>query len=433
MGEINRGEVSLTLQGGMNYDTYESLETIPISLASGDIIHVSDVANVTMAEQSMSSISRYNGMDNISLSVSKNQSANTIDVCNQVVSVVDDLNRQGLGLAITITGNSGETIYENIMNVVQSLVLGLALAMLVLVAFLGDWRAAFIVAISMPLSVFAALVLMAAFGMTINIMSLGGLVVGIGMMVDNSIVVLDSCFKEQDGIKSYDQVAVEGANLVNSAIIASTVTTIVVFLPISLMNGMSGQLFKEVGFTIVFSLTASLISALTMVPLLFARMRPREKKDSWVNRRLHGLERAYKRLLTTALNHKLTVIIIAVVLLAGTFVMFTRIDMELMPSSDEGSISISVTTKTGLDIDATDAIMTEVEEIVAAQEDVESYSMRATAGPPASPSTSRTTVASPPTTSSPSCARRPPASTTRRSRSRSRARCPSAAGAYRSI
>ena len=359
----------------MNYDTYESLETIPISLASGDIIHVSDVANVTMAEQSMSSISRYNGMDNISLSVSKNQSANTIDVCNQVVSVVDDLNRQGLGLAITITSNSGETIYENIMNVVQSLVLGLALAMLVLVAFLGDWRAAFIVAISMPLSVFAALVLMAAFGMTINIMSLGGLVVGIGMMVDNSIVVLDSCFKEQDGIKSYDQVAVEGANLVNSAIIASTVTTIVVFLPISLMNGMSGQLFKEVGFTIVFSLTASLISALTMVPLLFARMRPREKKDSWVNRRLHSLERAYKRLLTTALNHKLTVIIIAVVLLAGTFVMFTRIDMELMPSSDEGSISISVTTKTGLDIDATDAIMTRVEEIVAAQEDVESYSM----------------------------------------------------------
>ncbi len=380
VGEINRGEVSLTLQGGMNYDTYESLETIPISLASGDIIHVSDVANVTMAEQSMSSISRYNGMDNISLSVSKNQSANTIDVCNQVVSVVDDLNRQGLGLAITITSNSGETIYENIMNVVQSLVLGLALAMLVLVAFLGDWRAAFIVAISMPLSVFAALVLMAAFGMTINIMSLGGLVVGIGMMVDNSIVVLDSCFKEQDGIKSYDQVAVEGANLVNSAIIASTVTTIVVFLPISLMNGMSGQLFKEVGFTIVFSLTASLISALTMVPLLFARMRPREKKDSWVNRRLHSLERAYKRLLTTALNHKLTVIIIAVVLLAGTFVMFTRIDMELMPSSDEGSISISVTTKTGLDIDATDAIMTRVEEIVAAQEDVESYSMRGNGG-----------------------------------------------------
>lgn len=105
--------------------------------------------------------------------------------------------------------------------------------MLVLVLFLGDWRAALIVATSMPLSVFAALVLMACFGMTINIMSLGGLVVGIGMMVDNSIVVLDSCFRARDGVRSFEESAIQGANLVNSAVIASTLTTIVVFLPIS--------------------------------------------------------------------------------------------------------------------------------------------------------------------------------------------------------
>ena len=380
VGDINRGEISLSLQGGMNYDTYESLETIPISLSSGDIIHVSDVANVTMAEESVSSISRYNGMDNISISVSKNQSANTIDVCDKVVDVVNELNGQGLGLAITVTSNSGETIYQNIMNVVQSLILGLVLAMFVLVAFLGDWRAALIVAVSMPLSVFAALVLMSCFGMTLNIMSLGGLVVGIGMMVDNSIVVLDSCFKERDGIKSFEQSAIEGANLVNSAVIASTVTTIVVFLPISLMNGMSGQLFKEVGFTIVFSMTASLISALTMVPLLFVKLKPIEKEHSFVNTQLHRLERLYKKLLGHALDHKVIVVAVAVILLASTGVMFTQIDMELMPMSDEGSISISVTTKTGLDIDATDVIMTEVESIVAAQEDVESYSMRGNGG-----------------------------------------------------
>ncbi|MGI5965464.1 MAG: efflux RND transporter permease subunit, partial [Anaerotruncus rubiinfantis] len=273
-GTINRGQIELTLQGGVSYDTYESLETIPISLPSGDIIHVSDVATISMAEETRSSISRYNGMDNISLSVSKNQSANTIEVCDEIVEVVDELNQQGLGLAVTITNNSGETIFENIMNVVQTLVLGLTLAMLVLVLFLGDWRAALIVATSMPLSVFAALVLMACFGMTINIMSLGGLVVGIGMMVDNSIVVLDSCFRARDGVRSFEESAIQGANLVNSAVIASTLTTIVVFLPISLMEGMSGQLFKEVGFTIVFSMTASLISALTMVPLLFVRMKP---------------------------------------------------------------------------------------------------------------------------------------------------------------
>lgn len=379
-GDINRGEVTLTLQGGVSYDTYDSLETIPISLSSGDIIHISDVADVSMAEEEMTSLSRYNGMDNISLSVSQNQSANTIDVCNKVVQVVDELNQKGLGLAITITNNSGETIYENIMNVVSSLLQGLVLAILVLLLFLGDLRAAMIVAVSMPLSVFAALVLMAAFGMTLNIMSLGGLVVGIGMMVDNSIVVLDSCFKSRSELRTFAESAVEGANLVNGSVIASTITTIVVFLPISLMSGMAGQLFKEVGFTIVFSMTASLVSALTMVPLLFMKWKPVEKEKSIVNHLMHKLENAYGNFLSGALSHKVSVIIIAVILLATTAYMFTKIDMELMPSSDEGSISISVTTKTGLGVEATNKIMTQVEDIVSAQTDVESYSMRGNGG-----------------------------------------------------
>ncbi len=374
VGEINRGEVSLTLQGGMNYDTYESLETIPISLASGDIIHVSDVANVTMAEQSMSSISRYNGMDNISLSVSKNQSANTIDVCNQVVSVVDDLNRQGLGLAITITSNSGETIYENIMNVVQSLVLGLALAMLVLVAFLGDWRAAFIVAISMPLSVFAALVLMAAFGMTINIMSLGGLVVGIGMMVDNSIVVLESCFQRQERQLTHREAALEGAKFVTSSIIASTITTIVVFLPISILKGLSGQMFRQLGFTIIFSLTASLISALTIVPLMFCRLKPVEREGRfglWLKK----VEVSYGGFLKKTFRHKALVVIVSVVLLVVSVGMVFFIPMQLMPDIDQGSISISVDTKPGLKLAEVDRILTGLETMVAECPDVERYSL----------------------------------------------------------
>ncbi len=379
-GEINRGNTSLTLQGSVSYNTYDSLETIPISLASGDIIHVSDVATVRMAEQKSSSISRYNGMENISISVSKNQSANTVEICNQVAEKVEELNAAGLGIAITITNNSGETIYENIMNVVSTLLQGLVLSMLVLYLFLGDFRAAMIVATSMPLSVFSALVLMSVFDMTLNIMSLGGLVVGIGMMVDNSIVVLDSCFRSRDGMRSHADAAIEGANLVNGSVIASTATTVVVFLPIALMNGMSGQLFKEVGFTIVFSLLASLISALTMVPLLFVQFKPQEKERSMINRLLHRLERVYAWGLEHALNHKILVVLVAICVLAGTAVMFTRIDMELMPMSDEGAINISVTTKTGLNIDETDKIMTQVEEIVAAQPDVESYSMRGNGG-----------------------------------------------------
>lgn len=379
-GSIKRGDVSLTLQGSQDYNDYDELVNIPISLKSGDIIHISDVANVTMAEKDKSSISRYNGMENISISVSKNQSANTVSICNKIKEKVDELNEQGLGLAVVITDNSGQTIYDNIMNVVSTLLQGLCLAILVLFFFLGDWRAAIIVAVSMPLSVFTALVLMGSFGMTLNILSLGGLVVGIGMMVDNSIVVLDSCFRSRDEIRTYALSAIEGANLVNGSVIASTITTIVVFLPIALMDGMAGQMFKDVGFTIVFSMTASLISALTMVPLLFVQFKPQEKKESTVNRLLHKIENFYSQFLSFALNHKITVVFVAICLLAGTALMYTRLDTELMPSSDEDTVSISVTTKSGLTIDETDRIMRQIEKIVSEQEDVENYSMRGNNG-----------------------------------------------------
>ena len=271
IGDINRGEVSLSLTASESYSTPKSLEDISISLSSGDIIHLSDIAAVSLVEEEQNSISRYNGMDNINISISKNQSANTIEVCNEIAEKVESLNASGLGIAITVSNNSGEQIYENIMNVVSSLLQGLAISMFVLLLFLGDWRAAIIVAVSMPLSVFAALVLMSVFGMTINLMSLGGLVVGIGMMVDNSIVVLESCFTNRTEIRTYADSAIEGAKLVSASVVASTVTTIVVFLPIALMDGMAGQLFKQVGFTIVFSMLASLISALTMVPMLFVQ------------------------------------------------------------------------------------------------------------------------------------------------------------------
>lgn len=273
-GTINRGEVEMSLLGSADYDTMESLYTIPISLSTGDIIYLTDVADIELAEEKNSSISRQNGQENIRISISKNQSANTISICDQIAAVVDDLNAQNLGLTIEITDNSGETIMDNIESVISSLIQGMVISMVVLFLFLGEPKSSMIIALAMPLSVFAALVMMSIYGMTINMMSLGGLVVGIGMMVDNSIVVMESCFKVRGTGRSFMESAEEAARIVASSIIASTITTIVVFLPVALMEGMSGQLFKDVGFTIVFSMSASLISALTVVPLLFVKLRP---------------------------------------------------------------------------------------------------------------------------------------------------------------
>ncbi|PWM24694.1 MAG: AcrB/AcrD/AcrF family protein [Oscillospiraceae bacterium] len=379
-GTINRGEVELSLLGSASYDTMESLLTIPISLSTGDIIYLTDVADVEMVEERNSSISRQNGQENIRISVSKNQSANTISICNQVEEVIDELNSQNLGLTIEITNNSGETIMDNIVSVISSLLQGMVISMIVLFFFLGEPKSSLIVALAMPLSVFAALVMMSVYGMTINMMSLGGLVVGIGMMVDNSIVVMESCFKIRATGRSFIESAEEAARIVASSIIASTLTTIVVFLPIALMDGMSGQLFKDVGFTIVFSLSASLLSALTVVPLLFVKTRPVEKDSGLIARGVHALERMYVVGLDKALRYRVIVVLLAVLLLGGTGFMFSHIDMELMPSMDRGNIDLSVTTKTGLNLEATDAIMTEIESIIQTYDDVDEYSLRSQGG-----------------------------------------------------
>lgn len=381
VGSATRGDIDLSLVGSVDYDVYQKLADIPISLPSGDILHISDVANINLTEQERSSYSRQNGYETISITVSKEQSGNTIDICNKLSAVVDKFNAdESLGLDIEITSNSGEDISDNINSVLSSLALGLLVAVLVLYFFFGEWRASVIVGLSMPISVMAALVMMSLFDMTINLMSLGGLVVGIGMMVDNSIVVMESCFRARTEERSFKESVAAGANLVTGSVIASTATTIVVFLPIAMMDGMAGQLFKDTCFTIVFAILASLISALTLVPLLFVKLKPREKMDSVCNRALKVVDKYYTKLLKKAITARKIVVIAAVLCLISAGLMFTQIKMELMPNMDRGDVSLSVETKTGLSLEATNEIMTEIEEIVKAEPEVESYSLSVGSG-----------------------------------------------------
>ncbi len=334
-----------------------------------------------MVEQERTSYSRQNGEENISISVTKEQDGNTVSICNQTEELVNEFNADSsLGLTLEIISNSGEDIYDNIMSVVTSLIEGLVIAALVLVFFFGEWKSSFIVGVTMPISVLAALILMAAFDMSINLMSLGGLVVGIGMMADSSIVVIDSCFKStEDGLDYVDAVHV-GANLVFSSIVASTATTVVVFLPIAMMDGMSGQLFRDVCYTIVFSLLASMLGALTLVPLLFVKMRPREKLTSRSHVMMHALEGKYEALLRRALRARKTVVASAIACLAIAGFLFTQIDMELMPAGSTNTISVSVETRSGLDLENTNAIMEEIESMISEDPDVESYSLRVSGG-----------------------------------------------------
>lgn len=375
IGALERGNVTVSLLGSGEIESYAAIGDVPITLATGDVIHVRDVAQISMADETASSYSRTDGKETITLTISKNQSANTVDICDEVLARVEEINSGSLGVELSVFYNSGEQIKENLKDVALALLEGMLIAMAVLWIFLGDWRSSLIVGFSMPLSVFAALMLMSAFDMSLNIVSMGGLLIGIGMLVDNSIVVIDSCFRTQNELKSYEDCVIEGANLVTGAIVASTITTIVVFLPIALMEGMAGQMFHDICYTIVFSLVSSLVSAITLVPLLFVRLHPHEKKESKVARFLHKVEDAYVRLMRKLLHKRKSVLCVALALLAGTFALYAQLDMELIADSSTGSLTLDIQMRNGLSTEASIDILQSVEAIVAAEPDVESYSI----------------------------------------------------------
>lgn len=381
-GSVDRGDLSLSLRGGVSYNTPESLKNIPITLSSGQVIHLSDVAEIFQSTKDASSISRYNGEDNVGVTITKRQSASTVGVTKAVMKEVNKINAANRGVHLDVIFDSSDSIMASVQSVFTTLGMGIILSMVVLFIFFGDIKASLIVGSSMPVSVLVSLILMSAMGFSLNVVSLGGLVIGVGMMVDNSIVVLESCFRKYDEQRDFMTAAVEGTKIVTASIISGTLTTVVVYLPISIMEGMSGQLFRQLGFTIIFSLTASLISAMTLVPLLFCKLTPREKKDMPVNKLLRVVQRGYGAFLKKSFRVKPLVVLVSIGLLVGSIMIVASgaLPFELMPETDQGQIAIAVQTRPGLKLENTDALLRDIEQMVRQSPDVENYSLQGSSG-----------------------------------------------------
>lgn len=371
-GKTKVGKQSLNVSVGNDYNDIEALKTIPLPLANGDVIHLSDVANVYEALEDADSIGRYNGEDAVSISIQKQQSASAVDVSKEVMSELDKMRAANPNLKITVINDSSEMILDSIRSVIQTMIMAVILSMVVLFFFFGDWKASTIVGSSIPVSILLALIMMRAMGFSLNVISLGSLVLGVGMMVDNSIVVLESCFRAKEGRNFYDA-ALEGAKLVIGSVTGSTATTCVVFIPLALLSGLSGQLFKPLGFTIVFCMLASLFSAATVVPLCYTFMHPTENENTPVSGFVKALQNKYRSIVPKILPKRKTVIFGAVALLILSFLMAGSVGMELMPVVDEGIVVMSVQTKPGLTIEEKDNILKKVEEIVANDEEVDHY------------------------------------------------------------
>ncbi len=378
-GDTKDGSRELSVSTRMNYDTVETLKNIPLTTNSSNIVYLSDVAVISYTAKDSSSIARYDGNDTITIGISKQQSASAMTLSSEVKEVISSLEQEDSNLHITVISDSADSIQESLSSVVETLILAIIISMAIIWLFFGDLKASLIVGSSIPTSILAALILMRAMDFTLNIITLSALTLGVGMMVDNSIVVLESCFRitakynQRPNLIKYAHDALDGTHIVTLSVVASTATTCVVFLPLAMLNGMVGQMFKPLGFTIVFCMVASLISAITVVPLCYMLYKPKEKQKAPLNRPVQELQDSYRALMRKLLKKKKTVLATSVVLLIGSCMLATTLKMELMSSDDQGNVSISIEMRPGTTIDSMETTLAKVEEVIKQDEDLEHY------------------------------------------------------------
>lgn len=374
-GNTRVGDQELSVSAGVEYSTVESLKKIPVVTGSGNVLYMEDIAEIGFALEDASGVGRYNGNDTITMGIKKQQKSSAIQISRQVNRVIDQLLERTPGLEIIVINDMSDQINSSLESVVQTMIMAVVVAMVIIFLFFGDFKASLIVGTSIPISILAALVGMWATGFSLNVITLSAMVLGVGMMVDNSIVVLESCFRatENVGFIEYAEAAIKGSGIVVQSIIGSTATTCVVFLPMALISGMSGQMFKPLAFTIVFCMLASLISAMTIVPLCYSFYRPKEKQNAPMGPVIRGMQNAYREMMEVILPKRKTVMLVTIGLLVLSFMAAGQLNMEMMPAGDEGTIGISIETQPGITVEKADTIYRQIEEVVMAEEDLESY------------------------------------------------------------
>lgn len=376
-GTTKVGSQELSVSTRMNYNALEVLKDIPLTTSGSGIVFLADVANIGKTSDSDDSIARYNGNKTVSVQITKQQSSTAMELSDAVNGVIRTLQRKDAELNITVVNDSADSIMTTLLSVAETLLMAVVISMIIIWLFFGDLKASLIVGSSIPVSLLASLIAMNQMGLSLNVITLSALTLGVGMMVDNSIVVLESCFRVTDGRKvgfvEYMKDALEGTSIVASSVLASTVTTCVVFLPLAFLNGMTGQLFGPLGFTIVFCMAASLLAAISVVPLCYMLYRPQEREKAPFSKPIVRLQELYRKVMRVILPKKKTVMGISVLVLILSCLLATRLETELMASDDQGQISINVETRPGLETAKIDDILLEIEDIITKHSDLDDY------------------------------------------------------------
>ena len=335
-GSAESGNLDLSVSTLTQHDTLDELLEMPITVSGNKIVYLEDIAVVSYAEEQKGGVSRYNGEETISISLTKQQSSTAMDLSKQVQKIIKSLQNDDDDLTITVARDEADSIQDSLKDVAETMVMAVVISMIIIFLFFGDFKASLIVGSSIPTSILMSLIVMTRAGFTLNIITMSGLVLGVGMMVDNSIVVLESCFramdKQQDkGALGYAKAALEGTNIVVASIFGSTVTTCVVFIPLVFLNGMSGQMFGAMGYTIVFCMCASLLSAIAIVPLCYMMYKPKERSSAPATRPLTFLQDAYRKIMPVLLKHKAIVMLASVGIIVATVFLASGMHVQKMP------------------------------------------------------------------------------------------------------
>lgn len=343
-GYVADGEENYLVRVGDKVESIDDLKNlvlIDLGMDGIEPITLADVAEVEIADNASESYSKVNGNPAVMISMEKQTGYSTGDVTNRLLAKFKSLEKSTDGLHLTVLMNQGVYIDMIVDSVVQNMILGAILAIFVLILFLKDFRPTLVITCSIPLSVIFAVVLMYFSNISLNIISMSGLALGIGMLVDNSIVVIENIYRLRNEGYSIRKAAVEGASQVTGAIVASTLTTVCVFVPIIFTEGITRQLFTDMALTIAFTLGASLLVALTLVPAMAAGLlkNTKEIKHGFLDK----VKAGYAKLLRVALRFKPVVFLLAIVLLIGsTFAAFSRgmsfIDMDM--ETDQMTVTV---------------------------------------------------------------------------------------------
>lgn len=377
-GRVTAGRREYLSRTEGKFSSVAEIREVPIRLRgrSGDQrIRLSDIARIEDSHREQRIFARLNDVPSVKVSIQKQPNANTVDVIDGLKAKMKFLEESGIipaGLEIRVTNDQSYYIRNSLTSVSDSALVGGLLAMVVVGFFLRSWRRTFIIATSIPIAILATFVMMGLGDLTLNIISLGGLALGIGMLVDNSIVMLENISRHQREHPDPVEAARYGSNEVLSAVVASTTTNLASVLPFLLISGLAALFFKELILTISFAIIASLLVAITLVPMLSAMLFKYEESHrktgtpvvSGAERLLKKATDRYAAALKWCVHRRGAVIVVAIVLFVGSILLYGALGSEFLPYMDDGQIRIRVEMPPSTSVQVTNRVATQLEEII---------------------------------------------------------------------